>query len=140
MTTPPIPEWTAVRPRLCTRLASFRSTGSHIGANVRQWSGNSRGPWEGATLVIETRNFDDKRRWRGTTESMRLVERLTRVDTETLAYEFTVTDPETWTNPWTASVPMALNPEPIFEYACHEGNYGLENSLSAGRAEDRAGK
>ena len=94
-----------------------------LASDVRQWSGDSRGHWEGDTLVIETRNFADKRRWRGTTESMRLVERLTRVDAETLVYEFTVTDPETWTSPWTASVPMVLNPEPIYEYACHEGNY-----------------
>ena len=105
---------------------------------VRQWSGDSRGHWEGDTLVIETRNFDDKRRWRNTTESMRLVERLTRVDVETLLYEFTVTDPETWTSPWTASVPLRLNPESMFEYACHEGNYSMEVMLGGTRAEERA--
>ena len=102
--------------------------------DVRQWSGDSRGYWEGDTLVIETRNFDAKRRWRGTTESMRLVERLTRVDAETLVYEFTVTDPETWTSSWTASVPLVLNPEPMFEYACHEGNYSMPVMLGGQRA------
>ena len=112
--------------------------GPHLPEEVRQWSGDSRGHWEGETLVIETRNFDVKRRWRGTTESMRLVERLTRVDTETLLYEFTVTDPETWTGPWTASVPLRLNPEPMFEYACHEGNYAMPIMLGGTRMEEAA--
>ena len=69
---------------------------------------------------------------------MRLVERLTRVDAETLLYEFTVTDPETWTSSWSASVPMRLNPEPMFEYACHEGNYGMDGILAGHRAEELA--
>ena len=101
--------------------------------DVRQWSGDSRGYWEGDTLVIETTNFDAKRRWRNTTKSARLVERLTRVDDQTLNYEFTVTDPETWTGPWTASVPLVLNPEPMFEYACHEGNYSMPLMLTGQR-------
>ena len=105
--------------------------------DIRQWSGDSRGYWEGDTLVIETRNFDDKRRWRNTTESMRLVERLTRVDAETLEYEVTVTDPETWTSSWTASVPLVLNPEPMFEYACHEGNYSMPVMLGGQRAREK---
>ena len=104
-----------------------------LNPDVRQWSGDSRGYWEGDTLVIETRNFDAKRRWRNTTESMRLVERLTRVDAETLNYEFTVTDPETWTSPWTASVPLVLNPESMYEYACHEGNYSMPVMLGGQR-------
>ena len=111
--------------------------GPGLDRDIRQWSGDSRGHWEGDTLVIETRNFAAKRRWRGTTESMRLVERLTRVDAETLVDEFTVTDPETWTSPWTASVPMMLNPEPIFEYACHEGNYSMAVMLAGTRAEEQ---
>ena len=101
--------------------------------DIRQWSGDSRGRWEGDTLVIETRNFDAKRRWRNTTEGARLVERLTRVDADTLNYEFTVTDPETWMSPWTASVPLALNPEPMYEYACHEGNYSMPLMLGGQR-------
>ena len=109
----------------------------HLDPDVLQWSGDSRGHWEGDTLVIETRNFDAKRKWRGTTESARLVERLTRMDGETLLYEFTVTDPETWTSPWTASVPLVLNPEPMFEYACHEGNYSMPVMLGGQRAEEK---
>ena len=109
-----------------------------LSPDIRQWSGDSRGYWEGETLVIETKNFADKRRWRGTTEDMHLVERLTRVDTDTLVYEFTVTDPETWTSSWTASVPMVRNPEPMYEFACHEGNYAMTNILAGARAQEQA--
>ena len=109
-----------------------------LASDVLQWSGDSRGHWEGETLVIETRNFAPKRKWRGTTDSMHLVERLTRIDAGTLLYEFTVTDPETWTSPWTASVPLVLNTEPMFEYACHEGNYSMPVMLGGTRAEELA--
>ena len=111
----------------------------HLDPDVLQWSGDSRGYWEGDTLVVETRNFDPKRKWRGTTASTRLVERFTRVDAETLEYAFTVTDPETWTSAWTASVPLVLNPEPMFEYACHEGNYSMPVMLGGARTEELAG-
>ena len=112
--------------------------GPHLPDDVLQWSGDSRGHWEGETLVIETRNFDPKRKWRGTTDNMHLVERVTRVDAETLLYEFTVTDPEVWTNPWTAAVPLVLNPEPMYEYACHEGNYSMPVMLGGTRTEELA--
>ena len=111
----------------------------HLDPAVRQWSGDSRGHWEGETLVIETRNFAEKRRWRGTTESAELVERLTRVDADTLVYEFTVTDPQTWTSPWTASVTIFHNAEPMYEYACHEGNYSMPGMLAGQRAAEKAG-
>ena len=110
----------------------------HLPANVQQWSGDSRGHWEGETLVVETTNHTDKTRWRGSTPDMRLVERFTRVDAETLLYEFTVTDPTTWTAPWTAAVPLLLNPEPMFEYACHEGNYSMGVMLAGTREEEKA--
>ena len=112
--------------------------GPHLPDDVLLWSGDSRGHWEGETLVIETRNFAPKRKWRGTTDKMLLVERLTRVDAETLLYEFTVTDPEVWTSPWTAAVPLVLNPEPMYEYACHEGNYSMPVMLGGTRAEEQA--
>ena len=108
----------------------------HLDPDVLQWSGDSRGHWEGDTLVVVTRNFDPKRKWRGTTASTRLIERFTRMDTETLEYEFTVTDPETWASSWTASVPLRLNPEPMFEYACHEGNYSMPVMLGGARVEE----
>ena len=106
--------------------------------HVRQWSGDSRGRWEGDTLVIETSHFNDQRRWRGTTRNMTLVERLTRVDADTLVYEYTVDDPETWTRPWTASLPMRRSEEPLYEYACHEGNYSMPGILGGHRADEAA--
>ncbi len=107
-----------------------------LNEDMRQWSGSSRGYWDGDTLVIETRHFNNARRWRGTTGNMTLVERLTRLDEDTLEYEYTVTDPETWVSPWTASIPMRLADEPMYEYACHEGNYSMEGILAGARADE----
>ena len=104
---------------------------------LRQWSGDSRGHWEGETLVVETTNFDAKRGWRGSIPGMRLEERFTRVDADTLGYEFTVTDPDTWIAPWTVQLPMRRNELPLFEYACHEGNYAMEAMLGGARADER---
>ena len=104
---------------------------------LAQWSGDSRGHWEGDTLVVQTANFDGKRGWRGSSTGMRLVERFTRVDADTLEYEYTVTDPETWTAPWTVRLPMRKNELPLFEYACHEGNYAMEAMLAGARADER---
>ena len=105
---------------------------------IRQWSGDSRGYWEGDTLVVETRNFSAQRGWRNTSEQMTLTERFTRVDGETLLYAFTVHDPETWTAPWTAEIPMRRNDLTLFEYACHEGNHSMVGILAGARADDRA--
>ena len=104
---------------------------------IDSWTGESRGHWEGDTLVVETIDFSAKHSWRGTTPDRHLIERFTRVDEDTLLYEFTITDPGTWTAPWTAQVPMRLNELPLFEYACHEGNYSLEGILSGTRADER---
>ena len=104
---------------------------------IDSWTGESRGRWEGDTLVVETVDFSAKHAWRGTTPGRHLIERFTRVDEDTLLYEFTVTDPGTWTAPWTAQVPMRLNELPLFEYACHEGNYSLEGILAGARADER---
>ncbi|MCE2539621.1 MAG: hypothetical protein J4G16_04345 [Acidobacteria bacterium] len=104
---------------------------------IDSWTGESRGHWEGDTLVVETVDFSAKHSWRGTSPERHLIERFTRVDADTLLYEFTVTDPGTWTAPWTAQVPMRLNELPLFEYACHEGNYSLEGILSGTRADER---
>ena len=106
--------------------------------DVRQWSGDSRGRWEGDTLVVETSHFNDQRRWRGTTRNMTLVERLTRVDADTLVYEYTVDDPDTWTRPWTASLPMQRGDQPLYEYACHEGNYSMPGILGGHRMDELA--
>ncbi|MDP6582210.1 MAG: hypothetical protein QF681_16275, partial [Vicinamibacterales bacterium] len=92
-----------------------------LGDEFRLWSGDARGHWEGNTLVVETANFNTDRRWRNTTPRLTLVERFTRIDADTLEYEYTVTDPETWTRSWTASIPLRRTDVPMFEYACHEG-------------------
>ena len=107
---------------------------------IRQYSGNSRGRWEGDTLVVETDDFQDEdvySTWRGSSKDMKLVERFTRVDADTLAYEFTVDDAATWTSPWTAQVSMKRNDLPLFEYACHEGNYSMDAMLSGARSEEQ---
>ena len=108
---------------------------------IRNWSGDARGHWEGETLVIETTNFRPDRGWRGTSGKMKLIERLTRVDANTLEYKYTVIDPDTWTAPWTAAIPLRLADAPSYEYACHEGNHSMQGILSGQRAEDKeAGK
>ena len=104
---------------------------------VTQWSGDSRGYWEGDTLVVETANFDTKRNWRGSSTQMRLVERFTRDDADTLEYEYTIIDPETWAAEWTVNQPMRRNDLPMFEYACHEGNYSMDAMLAGARADER---
>jgi hypothetical protein len=103
----------------------------HLPAHLRQWMGDSRGRWEGRTLVVETTNFRSDRTPFGSSAAARLVERFTRVDTNTLNYQVTVEDPTTWTKPWTFMVPLAKTPDSIYEYACHEGNYGLRGILTA---------
>ena len=108
----------------------------HIASGIQQWRGDSRGHWEGETLVVDTTNFTSKTAFRGASENLHLVERLTRTSAETIVYEFTVDDPSTWTKPWTAQLIMGPAQGQIYEYACHEGNYGLANSLSGARAEE----
>ena len=124
----------------------------HIGDSVRQWNGDSRGRWEGNTLVVEVTNYNDKgaiatniatRGARGLprSEALHVVERFTLADAGTINYEVTVEDPDVYTASWKVAMPLNRDTTyDLFEYACHEGNYGLENSLSAGRAEDRAGE
>jgi hypothetical protein len=109
----------------------------HTGSPLRRWMGESRGRWEGDTLVVDTTNFTDKTNFRGSGANLHLVERFTRLDADTLEYRFTVDDPTTWTRPWTVAYPMIRTEGPIYEYACHEGNYGLRNILSGARAEER---
>jgi hypothetical protein len=104
---------------------------------LRQYKGDSRGHWEGRTLVIDTTNFLRETSFRGSSANLHLIERLTRVDADTLVYEFRVEDPKTWTRPWAVNVPMKRVPGPIYEYACHEGNYALRNILSGARAQER---
>ena len=115
----------------------------HPGQGIRQWLGDSRGRWEGKTLVVETTNFNDRVNDRGLTvfgagKDVRLIERFTRVDADTIDYQFTVDDATVFTRPWTAAIPMTKIEGPLFEYACHEGNYCLQDILSGARLQEKA--
>jgi hypothetical protein len=119
----------------------------HLPATLRQWLGDSRGRWEGDTLVVETTNFTDKSAFSGSivarggsTAGLNLVERFSLVAEDTLMYEFTVSDPATWTRPWTVQLPMTRSTENIYEYACHEGNYAMPNMLKGARAAEQEQK
>ena len=106
----------------------------HLPSDLPQYVGDSRASWEGDTLVVETRNFLGGTSLGGSSATMHLIERFTRRDADTLLYEFTVSDPTTWAGPWTAQVYMTKNDQPLYEYACHEGNYSMASSLSGARA------
>jgi hypothetical protein len=110
----------------------------HPGRNVRSLLGDSRGHWEGDTLVVDTTNFSTKSNFRGARENLHLVERFTRASPDRLEYSFTVSDDTTWARPWTAMIPLLRSKAPIYEYACHEGNLGLAGILAGTRAEERA--
>ena len=110
----------------------------HLASDIRQVLGDSRGRWEGDTLVVTTANFTDKTSIQGSSENARLIERFTRVGPDTLHYEFTVEDDTRFTSSWTALIPMQKIAGPIFEYACHEGNYGLIGILAGARADEAA--
>ena len=101
--------------------------------NVRQFGGDSRGHWEGDTLVVETKNFVDRRIFRGSTKFRHVVERFTRVSADTIHYEFTIDDPTTWTSPWSGEVPMLSTDGPMYEYGCHEGNHDIRHILEINR-------
>jgi hypothetical protein len=109
----------------------------HLASNIRQLMGDSRGHWEGNTLVVDTTNFSGKFSVRGSDENLHLTERFTRVSPDTLLYEFTVDDPTAFTRPWTAQIPVTRTKGPIFEYACHEGNYAMTDILAGARAAEK---
>ena len=118
----------------------------HLPEDMRQWNGDARGHWDGDTLVIESTNFTDQTASfapnaavaMGTGENLLLTERLSRVNADVMRYEFTVDDPTTFTRPFTAAIPLRRSEEPMYEYACHEGNYGLLNILRGAREDERS--
>ena len=109
-----------------------------IAGGIRQWMGDSRGRWEGSTLVVETTNFNGKAAYQGSADGLHLVERLTRTGAGALEYEYTVSDPATYARPWTAAITMTPIEGDLYEFACHEGNYGMEGILAGARADERA--
>jgi len=117
------------------RVVPIAPRGSRPG--VRAWTGISGGRWEGNTLVVDTSQFLERASFLGAAGGLRLIERFTRIDTDTIDYRLTVEDSTTWTKPWTVAVPLVRSASPVYEYACHEGNYSMKNSLAAARASQR---
>jgi hypothetical protein len=115
----------------------IRINAPHAPPTVRKWLGDSIGHWDGDTLVVETTNFTDKTRFRGSTEHLKVTERFTRLDARTLRYQFTVEDPQTWARPWTAEYAWPATRDLLYEYACHEGNYALGNILRGARLKEK---
>jgi len=109
----------------------------HLPADMKSWMGDSVARWESDTLVIETTNIRNESRFRGTSEQLRVTERLTRADADTLVYRFTVDDPKTWTRPWTAEYAWVRSDQPVLEYACHEANYALGGILRGERVREK---
>jgi hypothetical protein len=132
------PEWVAIYTERIhdTRLIPLDGR-PPLSKNIRFWHGDSRGRWEGDTLVVETTNFSGKMSFRGSSDQLRVTERFTRVAPDTLHYQVTVNDPTTWKRPWTLMIPLKHSTEKIYEYACHEGNTGLMGVLTGARAQDR---
>jgi len=110
----------------------------HLDERIELWHGDSRGWWDGNTLVVQTRNFSDQSQFRGAGANRLFTERYTRIADDVLEYQFTVEDPSTWERPWTAIINYTASEDPIYEYACHEGNYALMGILSGARASERA--
>jgi hypothetical protein len=110
----------------------------HPGPNIRQYMGDSRGHWEGKTLVVDTTNFNGKTNFHGAGEDLHVIERFTRVDDKSILYEFTVEGAETWARPWRGELMLTKTEGPIFEFACHEGNRGMPNTLAGARAAEAA--
>ena len=108
----------------------------HVDGDIQLWTGDSRGHWEGDTLVVETTNYSAETRYNGASEGLRLVERFTRVGPDTVQHEVTLNDPATWTEPWTVLLVLKSTQDPIFEYACHEGNYAMPGILGGARLEE----
>lgn len=111
----------------------IRMNAKHAPPNVRQWLGDSIGRWEGDTLVVETTNLTDQTRVRGSSKDMKVTGRFTRADATNIVYKATMEDASTWDKPWTVELPFVASPGPIYEYACHEGNYAIEDILGGAR-------
>jgi hypothetical protein len=133
-----IPGYVVLFPEMANNPARIIPTDrqAHLPSSVRQWSGDSIGRWEGDTLVVDTTNFTDKTAFQGSGEALHVVERFTRVDADTILYEFTLDDPATWERAWSVEIPMVKTDGRLFEYTCHEGNYGMRNTLRGARATD----
>src|SRR5262245_20212304 len=127
------PEYVMILTEMVHDARIIRMNSEHLPKTIRKWMGDSVGRWDGETLVVDTTNFTDKTRFRGASEDLHVVERFTRVSANALLYRFTVEDPSTWARPWTGEYTWPSTDEHIYEYACHENNYALENILRGAR-------
>jgi hypothetical protein len=109
----------------------------HVDKSIRLWNGDSRGHWDGDTLVVDTTNYSRAGAIRGASENLHLVERFTRVSPDTIEYALTFDDPTVWTKPWTAMLRLKSTPDKIYEYACHEGNHSIVGILAGARAKEK---
>jgi hypothetical protein len=118
----------------------IRMNGTHAPASVRQWFGDSIGRWEGDTLVVDTTNFTDSTRFRGSSENLHVVERFSRVGPNAILYKVTIDDPSTFAKAWTMEYPFVATKGPVYEYACHEGNYAMTDILGGARKAEQENK
>jgi len=131
------PDYVMILTEMVHDARVIRLNAQHAPPTVRKWLGDSIGRWEGDTLVVETTNFTDKTRFRGSSPNLKVTERFTRLDARTLRYQFTIEDPATWTRPWTAEYAWPLTNDLMYEYACHEGNYAMGNILRGARLKEK---
>jgi hypothetical protein len=131
------PDYVMILTEMVHDARVIRMNASHGPTSLRKWLGDSVGHWEGDTLVVDTTNFTDKTRFRGSSENLHVVERFTRTGAKTLRYQFTIDDPSTWTKPWTAEYTWPAADGLIYEYACHEGNYAMGNILRGARQKEK---
>jgi hypothetical protein len=131
------PEYLMILTEMVHDARIVRIGGQHLPPAIRRWMGDSIGRWEGDTLVVDTTNFTDQTRFRGSTERLHVVEYFTRVDASTLKYRFTIDDPDTWDRPWTGEYTWPVTQDNLYEYACHEANYAMGNILRGARLRER---
>ena len=137
------PDYVMILVEMVHDVRFIRLNGRHAPPSVRKWLGDSVGHWEGDTLVVETTHFTNKTRFRGSSENMKVIERFRRTDANTILYNFTVIDPDTWATPWTGEYPWVHSTDDIYEYGCHEGNYAMGDIMRGARlleAEETAAK
>ena len=127
------PQYVMILVEMVHDIRVIRMNGTHKPASVRQLLGDSIGRWDGDTLVVDTTNFTDKTRFRGSSENLHVIERFTRVDANTILYRATIDDPSTYTRQWTMEYPFRATSGPVYEYACHEGNYAMTDIMSGAR-------
>jgi hypothetical protein len=126
-------DWVMILNEMNHDARIVRLNSEHLPASIRKWNGDSIGRWDGDTLVVETTNFTDKTRFRGSSENLKVTERFSRLDGKNLLYRFTVEDGSTWPQPWTGEYTWPATDDHLYEYACHEGNYALGNILRGAR-------